>query len=87
MKHYNGAANFVKPMGQLMVLLEVLQFDTKFLACKMVLNNCSFNILKTNFSMQFLNAALNRFGVVFVVYRCLYIEVMYMCIFSMPYYV
>lgn len=79
MKHYNGAANFVKPMGQLMVLLEDLQFDTKFFACKMVLNNC--------FSMQFLNAALNRFDVVFVVYRCLYIEVMYMCIFSMPYYV
>ncbi len=69
MKHYNGAANFVKPMGQLMVLLEDLQLDTKFFACKMVLNNCSSNILKTNFSMQFLNAALNRFDVVFVVYR------------------
>lgn len=77
MKHYNGAANFVKPMGQLMVLLEVLQFDTMFLACKMVLNNCSSYILKTHFSRKFLNAALNRFGVVLVVYRCLYIEVMH----------
>ncbi len=60
-----------------MVHLEVLQFDPKFLACKMVLNNCSSYILKIHFRRKFLNAALNRFGVVLVVYMCLYIKVMH----------
>ncbi len=77
MKHYNGATNFVKTKGQLMLHLEVLQFDPKFLACKMVLNNCSSYIKKIHFRRKFLNAALNRFGVVLVVYMCLYIEVMH----------